>query len=51
MGVENGKIVISPIRKKPRAGWAEASKRLAAADDGCLVWPEISSDADHGLKW
>jgi antitoxin MazE len=49
--VENGKIVISLIRKKPRVGWAEASKRLAAAGDGGLVWPEISSHADHGLKW
>src|ERR1700730_16784747 len=38
MGVENGKIVIAPIRKKPRAGWAEASKRLAATRDGDLVW-------------
>jgi antitoxin MazE len=45
MGVENGKIVIAPIRKKPRAGWAEASKRLAATRDGDLVWLEFGSDA------
>jgi len=25
--------LIAPIRKKPRAGWAEASKRLAATRD------------------
>jgi antitoxin MazE len=51
MEVENGKIVISRIPKRPRAGWAEASKRLAAAGDGGLVWPEFGGDADQDLKW
>ena len=46
IGVENGKIVIAPIRIKPRIGWAQASKRLAAAQDSGLVWPEFGSDAD-----
>ena len=46
MEVENGKIVIAPIRGRPRDGWAEASKRLAAARDGDLVWPEFGTDAD-----
>jgi antitoxin MazE len=45
MGVEDGKIVIAPIRKRPRAGWAEASKRLAATRGG-LVWPEFGNDGD-----
>jgi antitoxin MazE len=49
LGVENGKIVIAPIRKRPRTGWAKASKRLAAARDGGLVWPEFGSDADKDL--
>jgi antitoxin MazE len=51
MGVENGRIVIAPIRKRPRAGWAAASKRLAATRDGDLVWSEFGSDADKQLKW
>jgi antitoxin MazE len=51
LAVENGKIVIAPIRRKPRSGWVEASKRLAAAGDGGLVWPEFGSDADKDLKW
>jgi antitoxin MazE len=44
LAVENGKIVIAPIRRKPRSG-------LAAAGDGGLVWPEFGSDADKDLKW
>ena len=51
LGIENGKIVIAPVRRRPRAGWAEASKRLAAAREGNLVWPEFGSDADRDLKW
>jgi antitoxin MazE len=35
---------------RSRFGWAEASKRLAAAADGGLVWPEFGSDADQDLK-
>jgi antitoxin MazE len=51
MKVENGKIIIAPVRRKPRAGWAEASKRVAAVGDGGLVWPEFGNDADKDLKW
>ena len=51
LSIENGKIVIAPIHRKARAGWAEASKRLAAAGEGGLVWPEFASDADKNLRW
>jgi antitoxin MazE len=49
--VEGGKLIMAPVSKKPRAGWTEASKRLAAAGNGGLVWPEFGSDADKDLKW
>ena len=35
--VHKGKIVISPIESRPRAGWAEASKRLSDAGDSGLA--------------
>ena len=40
VSVKKGTIIIAPVNRTPRAGWAEASKRLAAARDGGLVWPE-----------
>ena len=43
LGIENGKIVIAPIRKRPRAGWAEASKRLAAAGEGVSSGPNSAA--------
>lgn len=49
--VRAGKIVIAPVSRDPRAGWAEDSKRLAAAGEAGLVWPEFANDADKDLKW
>ena len=51
MSVERGKLVIVPRKKKPREGWAEDSKAIAAAGDGGLVWPEFANDGDKDLKW
>jgi RES domain-containing protein len=39
------------FRKGPRAGWAEASKKLAEVGDGGIVWPEFGNDADQDLRW
>jgi len=49
--VENGRIVIQPLVKRPRAGWADDSKRLAAEGDDELVWPEFANDDDDQLVW
>jgi antitoxin MazE len=46
-----GTIVITPTRRKTRAGWAEASKRLRDAGEGGLAWPEFSNDGDKDGKW
>jgi len=51
MRVRKGRIVIEPIKRKVRAGWAEASKKVAAAGDGGLVWPEFANKGDEDMKW
>ncbi len=43
MVVERGAIVLRQPRKA-RAGWAEASKQIAAAGEDLLVWPELGPD-------
>ncbi len=50
MKVKKGKLVLTPC-KKPRQGWAEASKALAAAGEGRLVWPEFANEADTDWTW
>jgi antitoxin MazE len=49
--VEQGRIVIAPVKDDPRAGWAEDSKRLAEAGESGLVWPEFRNTGDEKLEW
>jgi len=49
--VKKGKLVISPAKRDPRSGWAEASKRLRDAGEAGLVWPEFANQGDKDLKW
>ncbi|MGO0789414.1 AbrB/MazE/SpoVT family DNA-binding domain-containing protein [Herbaspirillum seropedicae] len=49
--VEDDKIVIRKLEKRPREGWAQASHKIAAAHDDALVWPEFANDGDKDLEW
>jgi antitoxin MazE len=49
--VEGDALVLRRPKAAPRAGWAEASKELAAAADDALVLPEFANEDDAELKW
>ena len=49
--VEDDAIVIRKPKDHPRAGWAEASRELAAHGDDALVWPEFGNEGDEELTW
>ena len=51
LSLEEGRIAITPVKRKPREGWAEASRALAEAGDDALVWPEFGNDEDAELEW
>ncbi|MGX5737011.1 AbrB/MazE/SpoVT family DNA-binding domain-containing protein [Bosea thiooxidans] len=51
LAVEDGRLVIEPVKRLPRAGWAEDSKRLVAEGDDALAWPEFANDEDEQLVW
>ena len=51
LSLDDGRIVLVPARRHPRAGWAEAARRIAQAGDDALVWPEFSNADDADLKW
>ena len=42
--VKKGRIVIEPIKRQPRAGWAGESKAVHAASEDRLTWLEFPSD-------
>jgi antitoxin MazE len=51
MTVEGGALVLRRLAGPPRAGWAEAAKRIAEAGDDALVMSEFGNAADKDLVW
>lgn len=49
--VEKDSIVLRKPSRKVRAGWAEASQRVAKDGDDALAWPEFANDGDAELQW
>ena len=49
--VKKGRIVIEPVKRRPRAGWAAASLQIGEAGDDELVWPEFANDFDKDWTW
>lgn len=50
MSVQDGRIILMPIKEHPRAGWADDSKALAASGEE-LAWPEFGNIDDEKLVW
>ncbi|HWH82113.1 MAG TPA: AbrB/MazE/SpoVT family DNA-binding domain-containing protein [Burkholderiaceae bacterium] len=51
MKVENGAIVLRPVKGRPREGWAEASRMIAGDADGAPAWPAFANEGDAALRW
>jgi antitoxin MazE len=51
LALEDGRIALTPIKKRPREGWAEASQAIADAGEDALVWPEFGNEGDDELEW
>lgn len=51
LSLDDGRIVLVPVKHHPRAGWADAAKRIAETCDDSLVWPEFGNIGDDELKW
>lgn len=51
MTLDEGRIVLIPVTRHPRAGWAAASSAIAEAGDDVLVWPEFANADDESMVW
>lgn len=51
MMVEGNALVLRPAKPKVRAGWAEASRRIAAAGDEAQGMPEFANEDDKDWEW
>jgi antitoxin MazE len=51
MKLKGGQIVLSPVEKQPRSGWANAAQTIANSNDEALEWSEFSNAEDGQLQW
>jgi antitoxin MazE len=51
MTLEAGRVILAPIKRHPREGWAESAKALAEVGDDGVVWPEFGNADDEKLVW
>jgi len=51
LSVENNALIIRKPAQATRAGWSEAAKALAQANDDVLVMGDFGNEADEDLKW
>ena len=49
--VREGVIEIRPVRRDPRAGWADDALRVAQQGGDALVWPELAVKGDDDWVW
>ena len=50
LDVRGEKIVLTPIRRKPRDGWEEFARKMHDADDDDLLIPDVFADEEH-VEW
>jgi antitoxin MazE len=51
LSLQDGRIAITPVKRRPREGWAEAFRVIAEACEDTLVWPEFGNVEDDDLTW
>jgi antitoxin MazE len=51
LSLEDGHIAITPVKRRPREGWAEAFGEVPELGDEDRAWLEFGNDFDADLKW
>lgn len=49
--VEGSTLILRRPAAPPRAGWADASRKVAELGDDALVLPDFENEADQDLTW
>ena len=49
--LEGETIILTRPSGNRRQGWADASRKIAEAQDDELLWPEFPNDGDEELEW
>jgi antitoxin MazE len=51
LSLENGRIAITPVKRRPREEWAEAFEEIGELGEEDRAWLEFGNEGDSELKW
>ena len=51
LSLENGRIAITPVKRRPREGWAAAFSEIEELGDGDLACLQFGNEGDDALQW
>ena len=51
LSLEDGHITITPVKRRPREGWAAAFAEIGELGDEDLAWLQFGNDGDDELQW
>lgn len=49
--IENQTLILRPVNKKPRKGWEEELKKMAANNDDKILIDDTNSDEAFDWEW
>jgi antitoxin MazE len=49
--LDDGRIAIAPVKRRPREGWAEAFGDIEELDEEDIAWLQFGNEGDDELKW
>ena len=51
LSLEDGRIAITPVKRRPREGWAEAFAGIGELGEEDLDWLGFGNEGDDELQW
>jgi antitoxin MazE len=51
LSLEDGRIAITPVKRRPREGWAAAFAEIGELRDDDLAWLQFGNEGDDELQW
>ena len=51
LSMKDGHITITPVKRRPREGWAAAFAEIGELGDEDLAWLQFGNDGDDELQW
>jgi antitoxin MazE len=51
LSLEDGRIAITPVKRRPREGWAQAFDKIGELSEEDRAWLEFGNEADSKLQW